>query len=93
MIKLRPCPFCGGIPKLYGRERRDYIESDDEWVKENTDNGWAKKTAKEYWVKPFCQIGCFLGSTHATAFGIVDGITYITPEAAAAGWNERYDDV
>lgn len=91
MIKLKPCPFCGGTPKLYGRERRDYVEDERAMLEGYVDeNGWALKTAKEFWVQPFCRLGCLLGGTYSHAFGIVGGPKYITPEAAAKAWNKRF---
>ena len=80
MIELEPCPFCGGQPKLFGREIRDYVGGI-----------WAKETRREYWVQPFCWPVCILGNTHSHAFGVVGGIEYNTPEAAAEAWNRRAD--
>lgn len=76
--KLKPCPFCGRMPHLYGRRRRDYVDGE-----------WAENEAEEYWVKPFCSITCILGNAHARAYGAVDGIKYETPEAAMKAWNSR----
>ena len=78
MIELKPCPFCGGIPVMYGRERRDYVNGE-----------WADATGKEFWVKPRCRMTCMLGNMHSHAYGVVGGIEYNTPEAAAAAWNRR----
>lgn len=78
MTKVKPCPFCGETPKVFGRKRRDYV-----------DGIWAEKEGEEYWVKPMCLPVCFLGNTHAHAFGIVDGMKYNTPEAAIKAWNNR----
>lgn len=91
-ISLKPCPFCGQVPVLYGRERRDYVQPTTKEIAEMTDNGWAKGTAKEYWIQPRCAIGCLYGSTHATAYGIVGGVYYTTKEAAATAWNERWKE-
>lgn len=81
MTELKPCPFCGGVPIMYGRERRDYV-----------DGTWAKATGKEYWVKPRCSIMCMLGNMHSRVYGVIGGIEYTSPEAAAAAWNRRYTD-
>lgn len=91
-IHLKPCPFCGQTPRLFGMEKRDYVEPIDEETKNLTNNGWAKKSAKVYWVKPFCLITCVLGSAYASAYGIVDGPHYKTREAAAKAWNKRYNE-
>lgn len=88
MINLKPCPFCGQKPKLYGAEIRDYIETEEEEF-----SGWAKKSRKEYWIRPFCMIGCPLGSAWAGAYGVIDGQHYISAEFAAAAWNRRASDV
>lgn len=78
---LKPCPFCGQKPKMFGRRRREYVDGE-----------WAEKTGEEYWVKPFCKLGCLLGSMHSTAYGIIEGQHYISPEAAAKAWNTRYKE-
>lgn len=91
-IVLKPCPFCGQKPRLFGMEKRDYVELIDDETKEMTNNGWAKKSAKVFWVQPFCMINCILGCTHSAAYGIVGGPHYKTKEAAAKAWNKRYEE-
>lgn len=78
MTEIKPCPFCGETPNVYGRKRRDYVNSI-----------WADQEEEEYWVKPNCLPMCFLGNIHATAFGFVDGMKYRSPELAIKVWNER----
>ena len=77
-LKLKPCPFCGQVPHMYGMRRRDYV-----------DGKWAQAEGEEYWVKPFCLPWCYLGEVSARAFRITEGIHYKTPEAAAKAWNRR----
>lgn len=89
---LKPCPFCGGIPIIYGRERRDYVDPVDEDIKKETNDGWAKGTAKEFWVQPRCYPSCYYGNIHARLYGIVGGQCYISKEAAAKAWNRRYNE-
>jgi hypothetical protein len=66
---------------MYGRERRDYV-----------DGRWAESTGKEYWIKPRCSLNCILGNMHSTAYGVIGGIEYTSPEAAAKAWNRRVND-
>lgn len=80
-IYLEPCPFCGQVPHMYGRRRRDYVDGE-----------WAKAEAEEYWVKPFCMPWCYLGNVNARAFGVIGGMRYNTPEAAAKAWNRRTEN-
>lgn len=89
LISLKPCPFCGGVPELYGREIREYIQPINEGIKELTNNGWGKKSRREYWVQPRCAIACILGSMHSRAYGIIGGCMYTSKEAAAKAWNRR----
>ena len=79
-IELKPCPFCGGNAYICGQEVRDYFNGD-----------WAKQSRNAYWVRTRCKINCIYGNTSAKAFGIVGGIRYKTPEAAAEAWNTRTD--
>lgn len=76
--ELKPCPFCGQVPHMYGMRRRDYVNGE-----------WAQLEGEEYWVKPFCSPWCYLGEVSARAFRITEGIHYKTPEAAAKAWNRR----
>lgn len=78
MTKIKPCPFCGETPKVYGRKNRDYV-----------DGIWGDIEGDEYWVRPQCLPMCFLGRIYSIAFGLLDGIKYQTPEAAIKAWNKR----
>ena len=80
-IEIRPCKFCGFIPKLFGREIRDYVDGE-----------WAEKTRKEYWIQPFCWVGCEYGNMHANKFGVIGGTRYISEEAAIKAWNNIMED-
>lgn len=89
-VNLKPCPFCGIVPRMFGQEVRDYIQPEtEEEENELTDNGWAKKSRKEFWIYPRCFIGCEYGSAHASAYPVTQGRKYKTPEAAAKAWNKR----
>lgn len=80
-IELKPCPFCGHIPVIYGVEIKDFVNG-----------AWAATGRKEYWVQPRCEIPCLYGNTHAKAFGIVGGIHYTSIDAAVTAWNRRTID-
>lgn len=80
-MELKPCPFCGKMPKMFGAEIRDFVDGE-----------WAQATRREFWVKPFCNIACTLGKAHSRAYGVIGGIMYKTPEAAAEAWNRRAND-
>ena len=82
MEELKPCPFCGEIPAMYGRKRRDYVNGE-----------WAKEAGKEFWVKPRCVPSCILGNMHSRAYGVIGGMEYTSPEAAAKAWNRRSEQV
>lgn len=78
---LKGCPFCGGVPSIYGTKTREYV------------NGrWAEKERESYWIQTHCRIGCAMGSMQARAYGITGGIGFVSPEAAAAHWNRRAGD-
>lgn len=78
---LKPCPFCGGMPNIYGQEIRDYVNGE-----------WAKATRKEYWIQPFCYPSCHYGNIHASRYGVVGGQRYISPDAAVRAWNKGRDN-
>ena len=78
MIKLKPCPFCGGKASIYGGEIRDYVNGE-----------WAEETHPEFWVQTNCLPSCVFGNIRAHAYGVLGGICYSTPEAAAREWNRR----
>lgn len=81
MEKIKPCPFCGGEPNVYGQEIRDYVNGE-----------WAKETRKEYWIQPFCHMTCMFAMLRSTAYGVIGGVRYTSPEAAIKAWNKRVDD-
>ena len=76
-IKLKPCPLCGFMPKVFGREVREYV-----------DGVWAEKTRKEYWIQPFCFVSCPVENHHANKYGVVGGLTFKTEESAIKYWNK-----
>lgn len=76
-IKLKPCPLCNQMPKVYGQEIRDYAEGE-----------WAKKTRKEYWIQPSCHPSCIVGNTHANKYGVIGGLRFISEESAIKYWNK-----
>lgn len=80
-VKLKPCPFCGQIPNLYGQEVRDYANGE-----------WAEQSRKEYWVQPRCLITCLIGDMRVKAFGVIGGVRYMSANAAIKAWNTRYTD-
>ena len=88
--KLKRCPFCGATPKIYGIEKREYVEVEVDDRKLEIVSGWSKSTRKEFWVEPYCTKTCPYGMIHARAFGVGDGIRFKTPEAAAKNWNMRF---
>lgn len=88
-VNLKPCPFCGMVPRLYGRRVREYVRPETEEDEGLTYDGWAKATREEFWIYPRCRIGCQYGSAHLSAYPVTDGCHYKTPEAAAAAWNQR----
>lgn len=79
MDKLKPCPFCGNLPKLFGKKIR---EIDGETMK-------VMPERTEWEVVPFCEITCILGSAFSTAYGIHGASGFKTPEAAIRAWNRR----
>ena len=79
MEELKPCPFCGNTPKLFGKRIR---EIDGETMK-------VMPERIEWEVVPFCQMTCVLGQAFAAAYGIHCAGGYITPEAAIRAWNRR----
>lgn len=80
-VKLKPCPFCGRIPNLYGQEVRDYVNGE-----------WAELSRKEYWVQTQCRLGCLIGNMQAKAYGIIGGARYMNENAAIKAWNARYTE-
>lgn len=83
MEKLKPCPFCGNPPKLFGKKIR---EIDGETMKV-----YPERT--EWKIVPFCQITCLLGQVFSSAYGLHGGDGgYKTPEAAINAWNKRYEE-
>lgn len=78
---LKGCPFCGAVPSIYGGRTRDYA-----------DGKWAEKERETFWIQTHCRLGCIMGSMQSHAFGIVGGIGFVSPEAAAADWNRRAGD-
>lgn len=89
IIELKPCPFCGVVPELLGRERIDYVQPITNEIKDSTNNGWSKESIKEYWVQPRCVPSCIYVKIHSRAFGDVGGIRYTSRDAAAKAWNKR----
>ena len=83
---LKPCPFCGEVPVLYGQEIRDYIDN------EQYTDWWADGSRKHYWVEPRCKLTCIFTLTHSKAYGVVGGVNYKTPEAAVKAWNRRFKE-
>lgn len=81
MNELKPCPFCGNRPKLYGMKIR---EIDGETMK-------VMPERTEWHVVTFCEITCVLGRAFSAAYGIKGDGGYKTPEAAIKAWNKRYD--
>ena len=77
--KLKPCPFCGNPPKLYGKKIREIDGETMMVMPERT----------EWEVVPHCQISCVLGYAFAKAYGIHGVGGYKTPEAAIKAWNRR----
>lgn len=80
MEALKPCPFCGKQPKLFGKKIR---EIDGETMK-------IMPERVEWEVVPFCQIPCILGSAFSEAYGMHGSSGFITSEAAIKAWNKRY---
>lgn len=80
-VKLKPCPFCGRIPNLYGQEIRDYVNGE-----------WAEQLRKEYWVQTQCLPTCLMGNMQVNAFGVIGGIRHISEKAAIKAWNTRYTE-
>lgn len=78
---LKGCPFCGGMPSIYGAKMRDYVDGE-----------WAEKEKEVFWIQTHCRIGCIVGSLQARAYGITGGNGFVSPEAAAAHWNRRAGD-
>ena len=78
-VKLKPCPFCGKIPNLYGQEVRDYVNGE-----------WTEMSRKEYWVQTQCSITCLMGIARAKAYGVIGGTRYTSENAAIKAWNTRY---
>lgn len=79
--KLLNCPFCGGEAYICGDRYRQYFDGE-----------WYEEEGERYWVQTRCKINCIYGNTQAKAFGVVGGIEYTTPEAAAEAWNRRATD-
>ena len=79
MNKLKPCPFCGNYPKLFGYKLREIDGETMEVMPERV----------EWEVIPYCQITCVLGNAFARAYGIHGTGGYLTPEAAIKAWNRR----
>ena len=82
MNKLKPCPFCGKYPKLYGKQIR---EIDGETMK-------VMPERTEWEVVTFCEMTCVLGRALSAAYGIHGDGGYKTPEAAIMAWNKRYEE-
>ena len=79
---LKPCPFCGNSPKLFGKKIREIDGETMEVMPERT----------EWEVVPFCQITCVLGHAFSAAYGIHGAGGYKTPKAAIKAWNRRADN-
>ena len=77
--ELKQCPFCGSLPKLYGKKIR---EIDGETMK-------VMPERVEWEVVPFCQLTCILGQAFGNAYGIHGAQGFTTPEAAIKAWNKR----
>lgn len=81
MEAMKPCPFCGNLPKLFGKKIRE-IDVDGETMK-------VMPERVEWEVVPFCEITCILGSAFSSAYGIHGASGFLTPEAAIKAWNTR----
>ena len=79
MNELKPCPFCGIPPRLYGKKIREIDGETMEVMPERT----------EWEIVPYCQITCVLGYAFSEAYGINGAGGYKTPEAAIKAWNRR----
>lgn len=78
MIDLKPCPFCGGEAHIYGEEYRACL-----------DGKYAPGIGHRYWVQTHCAPWCLWANTRSMAYGVLGGVEYETPEAAAEAWNRR----
>ena len=78
-IELKPCACCGQIPRLFGRETRDYV------------NGkWSEYTRKYFWAQPFCYPSCEVGNMYSKKYGAIGGPSRNSEKEAIEYWNSTF---